>query len=70
VDGQFDSSTPSKLLLTAGEHTVRVTRPGFKPWERKITVEHGAEKTLNALLEKEEPAVKQETSPTKAPPKP
>lgn len=54
VDGVFDSSTPSKLLLTAGEHTVRVSRPGFKTWERKITVEVGAEKTLNALLEKED----------------
>ncbi|MBA2734052.1 MAG: trypsin-like peptidase domain-containing protein [Acidobacteria bacterium] len=30
VDGVFDSSTPSKLLLTPGEHTVRVTRPGYK----------------------------------------
>ena len=58
VDGRFDSSTPSKLLLASGEHTVRVTRPGFKPWERKITVEPGAEKTLNALLEKEGPVVK------------
>ncbi|MDQ3816458.1 MAG: trypsin-like peptidase domain-containing protein [Acidobacteriota bacterium] len=58
VDGQFDSSTPSKLLLTQGEHTIRVTRPGFKVWERKITVEIGAEKTLNALLEKEMPAMK------------
>jgi S1-C subfamily serine protease len=54
VDGTFDSSTPSKLLLTPGEHTVRVSRPGFKTWERKIMVEVGAEKTLNALLEKED----------------
>lgn len=41
VDGQFDSSTPSKLLLSPGEHTIRVTRPGFKSWERKINVEQG-----------------------------
>jgi S1-C subfamily serine protease len=53
IDGVFDSSTPSKLLLTPGEHTIRVSRPGFKTWERKITVEVGAEKTVNALLEKE-----------------
>lgn len=58
VDGVFDSSTPSKLLLTTGEHTIRVTRPGFKPWERKIIVEVGTEKTLNALLEKEMPSVR------------
>lgn len=67
VDGQFDSSTPSKLLLTAGEHTVQVSRPGFKPWERKITVEPGAEKTLNALLESDQPPAvpKKEASPLK-----
>lgn len=53
VDGQFDSSTPSKLLLTPGEHVIKVIRPGFKAWERKLTVEVGAEKSLNALLEKE-----------------
>jgi S1-C subfamily serine protease len=53
IDGQFDSSTPSKLMLAPGEHVVRVTRPGFKPWERKIVVESGAEKALNALLERE-----------------
>lgn len=58
VDGKFDSSTPSKLLLAPGEHTIRVTRPGFIPWERKITLEIGAEKTLNALLEKETSNVK------------
>jgi hypothetical protein len=55
IDGQFDSSTPSKVLLPPGEHTIRVTRPGFRPWERKVTVEIGAEKTLNALLEKDSP---------------
>lgn len=53
VDGKFESSTPSKLLLTPGEHTIRVTRPSYRPWERRITVELGAEKTLNAVLEAE-----------------
>jgi S1-C subfamily serine protease len=57
VDGQFDSSTPSKLLLTPGAHVIKVTRPGFKAWERKLVVEVGAEKSLNALLEKETPTV-------------
>lgn len=53
IDGQFDSSTPSKVLLVPGEHTIRVTRPDFKAWERKIQIEVGTEKTINALLEKE-----------------
>lgn len=70
VDGQFDSSTPSKILLTPGEHTVRVTRPGFKAWERKVTVEPGAEKTINALLEREEPAERQTAPQSKTRPRP
>ena len=53
VDGRFDSSTPSKLLLTPGAHTITVTRPGFKSWQRLINVEPGAEKTFHALLEGE-----------------
>jgi WD40 repeat protein len=53
VDGKFESSTPSKLLLSPGEHTIRVARPSYSPWERRLTVELGAEKTLNAVLEVE-----------------
>lgn len=55
VDGKFDSSTPAKLLLSPGEHIIRITRPGFKDWERKILVESGAVKTLNAILERISP---------------
>lgn len=52
VDGVFTSSTPSKLSLSIGEHTVRVSRPGFKDWERKIIVDASSAKTINAILEK------------------
>ncbi len=52
VDGVFTSSTPSKLSLSIGEHLIRVSRPGFKDWERRIGVEAGSSKTLNAILEK------------------
>lgn len=52
VDGVFTSSTPSKLSLSLGEHSIRVSRPGFKDWERRIGVEAGSAKTLNAILEK------------------
>jgi hypothetical protein len=52
VDGVFDSSTPAKLSLPVGEHSIRVTRPGFKRWERKIVVDATSAKTLNAILEK------------------
>jgi S1-C subfamily serine protease len=52
VDGNFDSSTPSKILLVPGEHSIKVTRPTFKDWERKIVVETGSSKSLNAILER------------------
>jgi hypothetical protein len=52
VDGVFNSSTPAKLSLAIGEHLVRVSRPGFKNWERKIVVDGTSAKTFNAILEK------------------
>jgi hypothetical protein len=52
VDGVFNSSTPSKVSLPLGEHSVRVTRPGFKEWEHKIVVDGKSAKTFNAILER------------------
>jgi hypothetical protein len=52
INGVFNSSTPSKLKLGVGEYTIKVSRPGFKDWERRILVEAGSSKTLNAILEK------------------
>ncbi len=52
VDGVFSSSTPSKLTLPVGEHSIRVSRPGFKDWERRVVVDATSSKTLNAILEK------------------
>jgi PEGA domain-containing protein len=54
VDGVFSSSTPSKLSLSLGEHSIRVSRPGFKQWERRILIDGTSTKTLNAILEKTE----------------
>lgn len=53
VDGRLSGSTPSKIFLGVGEHTIKVTRPGYKDWERKILVEQGGVKALNATLEKQ-----------------
>jgi hypothetical protein len=52
VDGVFSSSTPSKLSLPIGERAIRVSRAGFKDWERKVVVDATSSKTLNAILEK------------------
>ncbi|HVF29169.1 MAG TPA: SPFH domain-containing protein, partial [Pyrinomonadaceae bacterium] len=44
VDDFYESSTPSKLSLNPGEHTLKVTRPGHKTWERRVRVEAGSSK--------------------------
>ncbi|MBA3715198.1 MAG: SPFH domain-containing protein [Pyrinomonadaceae bacterium] len=51
VDDFYESSTPSKLSLPPGEHALKVTRPGYKTWERRIRIEAGASKSFNAILE-------------------
>jgi hypothetical protein len=52
VDGKFVGNTPSSVSLPGGEHAVRITKKGFKPWERKLTVS-GGNATVNAELEEE-----------------
>jgi PEGA domain len=51
VDGSFVGNTPSTVELPAGEHSVSVTKSGYKTWERKIKLTSG-EIRLNAELEK------------------
>src|SRR5216683_1216333 len=44
VDGNFVGNTPSSLGLASGEHTVKITKSGYKPWQRKITTSTGVAK--------------------------
>lgn len=53
VDGGYEGSTPSDLMLAPGEYIIRVARPGFKAWERKVILKAGSAKTFNAILEQE-----------------
>ena len=53
LDGAFAGDTPSSVGVTAGEHSVKITKPGYKPWERKIQISNGNVK-ITAELEKEE----------------
>jgi len=46
-------STPSSLKLTAGDHKIRLTKSGFKTWERTMTVSEGAVERIDASLDKE-----------------
>lgn len=50
VDGSFMGNTPSQLNLPLGDHSIKVTKGGFKPWERKLKVS-GGNVSLNADLE-------------------
>jgi PEGA domain len=52
VDGSFVGNTPSDVQVGEGEHTVSVTKAGFKSWERKLKVSGGSNVHLNAELEK------------------
>jgi hypothetical protein len=52
VDGSFVGNTPSDIQVAEGEHTVSVTKAGFKGWQRKMKVSGGSSVHLNAELEK------------------
>ncbi len=41
LDGNFVGSTPSSVNVSPGEHTVKLTKGGYKLWERKIKVTGG-----------------------------
>lgn len=53
VDEKFMGSTPSTLRLSVGDHKIRLEKPGFKTWERTLTVGEGATAMVNATLAKE-----------------
>ena len=53
VDGNYWGDTPTADLtrLPAGTHTITVKKIGYKPWERKIELAPGDDRTVNAELE-------------------
>jgi hypothetical protein len=54
VDDKFSGNTPSSLRLSAGDHKIKLEKPGFKTWERTLTLGPGAAATLAPTLEKQE----------------
>jgi hypothetical protein len=52
VDGKFVGNTPSSVPVSVGEHSVKVSKKGFQPWERKLTVSGGSV-NVHAELEQE-----------------
>jgi hypothetical protein len=50
IDGGFVGNTPSAVDVPAGEHAVKVSKSGYKTWERKLKT-NGGNVNLNAELE-------------------
>jgi len=53
IDGEYWGHTPTADLpkLQAGSHTIVVKKLGYQPWERKITLAPGDDRTISADLE-------------------
>lgn len=52
VDGNYVGSTPSTLKLSPGTHTVSVSKPPYKHWQRAIMVGSGEGINVDATLDK------------------
>jgi hypothetical protein len=52
VDGKFIGNTPSSMNLASGDHAIKITKKGYKTWERNLTAS-GGNVNLNAELEEE-----------------
>lgn len=50
VDGSFVGNTPSTIEVPAGDHSITVSKNGFKDWERKLKASGGSV-NLNVELE-------------------
>ncbi|MBC7798638.1 MAG: SPFH domain-containing protein [Pyrinomonadaceae bacterium] len=53
IDGNYEGNTPTQTTLAPAEYIIRVSRPTFKVWERRVIIKAGSAKTFNAILEKE-----------------
>lgn len=52
IDEKFVGNTPSTIQLAAGEHKIVVTKSGYKPWQKVMTVNPNGTVNLDVNLEK------------------
>ena len=52
IDGKYVGNTPTTLHLSVRDHAIKFEKPGFKPWERMLTITSGETTTIPATLEK------------------
>jgi hypothetical protein len=53
VDGKYKGSTPAVLRLAAGDHKIKLEKPGYKSWEKTLSLGSAENTKLNATLDKE-----------------
>lgn len=41
IDGNYAGNTPSSMSVAAGDHAIKISKTGFKPWERKLKISAG-----------------------------
>lgn len=41
IDGSFVGNTPSSVSVAPGDHTIKITKSGYHPWERKLKTSMG-----------------------------
>jgi len=52
IDGVFAGTTPRTKRLNPGEYKIKISRNGYKSWEKKIEVEAAEEFPLSVQLER------------------
>ena len=51
VDGAYVGSTPSELSLEPGTRQIKISKSGYKPFERTVRIDPGSRPTVAAELE-------------------
>ncbi|MEZ5351597.1 MAG: PEGA domain-containing protein [Bryobacteraceae bacterium] len=51
INGKFMGYTPSTLRLPAGEHQIKLLKPGKAAWDRLLVVTPGGDATIQAAME-------------------
>jgi lipid-binding SYLF domain-containing protein len=54
LDRNFNGLTPRTKQINPGEHQVKVSKKGFEPWSKTVTIEAGKPLTIHATLKKVE----------------
>jgi hypothetical protein len=51
VDGPPVGRTPLSIEVSSGAHTVRLSLPGFNPWQTTVNVQPGSPMRVSGSLE-------------------